>query len=214
MKKRILLVDDHQMFLDGLIEILSQDSDIQIVGAAKNGIEAMNLLKETEVDILISDISMPLMNGEELLLHTKKEYPHIKVILLTMDDSGKAITKLIEGGADSYLFKNSSKEELLHAIDKIATGEQFFGSQIQKALLDNIVPNRKQITMNEVRESLTEREKQILVMIADEFTQSEIAEKLFISPNTVVYHKRKLMLLLEVKSVAGLVRKAAELDLI
>ncbi len=214
MKTRLLLVDDHQMFLDGLVEILSKEVKYDIVGTAKNGQEAITVLKNTAVDIVITDVSMPIMDGEELLNSIRDQFQHVRVIMLTMDDSGKRISRLIRGGADSYLFKNASKEELIEAIDHVARGEQFFNARIQRSILDEMVPNRKVEQLNHLKEELTDREKQILVMISQEFTQQEIADKLFISPNTVVYHKRKLMLLLDVKSVAGLVRKSAEMGLI
>ena len=213
-KIKLLLVDDHQMFLDGLVGIFSQESEVEIIGVAKNGVEALEVLKLHSVDVIISDVSMPEMDGEQLLQITKKEYPSTKTIMLTMHDSGDKIAALIKGGADSYLYKNASKDELLEAIRVVASGEQFFSAKIQKALLDNIVPGRKADKLEDVRDSLTEREKEVLIMIAQEYTPSEIAEKLFISSNTVIYHKRKLMLLLDVKSVAGLVRKAVEMKLL
>lgn len=214
MKTRLLLVDDHQMFLDGLVEILSKEVNYELVGTAKNGREALELISTKTIDIVITDVSMPVMDGEELLKQIREHFSKIRVIMLTMDDSGKRISKLIRCGADSYLFKNASKEELIEAIDHVAGGEQFFNARIQRSILDNIVPDRKTDELHKVKEELTEREKQILIMTSQEFTQQEIAEKLFISPNTVVYHKRKLMLLLDVKSVAGLVRKSAEMGLI
>ncbi len=214
MKTKILLVDDHQMFLDGLVEILSKEESYEIVGTAKNGKEALIALKNIHIDIVITDVSMPVMDGEELLKLIRDRHQGIQVIMLTMDDSGKRISKLIRGGANSYLFKNASKEELIEAINHVAKGEQFFNARIQRSLLDNIVPDRKTNQLYNIKENLTHREKQILIMIAQEFTQQEIADQLFISPNTVVYHKRKLMLLLDVKSVAGLVRKTAEMDLL
>ena len=214
MKIKLLLVDDHQMFLDGLNEILSKEEKYELVGTAKNGKEALAFLEHHSVDIVITDVSMPLMNGEELLGNIRERFNDVRVIMLTMDDSGKRITKLIRGGADSYLFKNASKEELIEAIDHVSAGEQFFNARIQQAIMDNIVPERKANKLRNIKDELTEREKQILIMISKEYTQQEIAEKLFISSNTVVYHKRKLMLLLEVKSVAGLVRKSAEMGLL
>jgi DNA-binding NarL/FixJ family response regulator len=214
MKTRLLLVDDHQMFLDGLVEILSKEVQYDIVGTAKNGQEAISILQREAVDIVITDVSMPVMDGEELLNSIREQFKHVRVIMLTMDDSGKRISRLIRGGADSYLFKNASKEELIEAINHVARGEQFFNARVQRSILDDMVPNRKVEQLNHLKEELTDREKQILVMISQEFTQQEIADKLFISPNTVVYHKRKLMLLLDVKSVAGLVRKSAEMGLI
>lgn len=214
MKIKLLLVDDHQMFLDGLKEILSKEEKYELVGTAKNGQEALSILEDNAVDIVITDVSMPVMDGEELLTKVREQFKDVRVIMLTMDDSGKRIAKLIRGGADSYLFKNASKEELMEAIDHVSTGEQFFNARIQRAILDNIVPERKANKLQNIKDEFTEREKQILIMISKEYTQQEIADKLFISPNTVVYHKRKLMLLLDVKSVAGLVRKSAEMGLI
>lgn len=214
MKTKILLVDDHQLFLDGLVEILSTDHEIEVTGIAHNGKEALQFLEHHEVDIMISDISMPEIGGAELLLTTKMQYPMIKTIILSMEDNGTEIAKLLRDGADSYMVKNVSKQELLDGIDKVRKGEQYVSPQIQKALLDSILTTKAEFKAEEIRENLTDREKQILVMIAQEFTQTEIAEKLFISPNTVVYHKRKLMMMLEVKSAAGLVRKAAEMNLI
>lgn len=214
MKTRLLLVDDHQMFLDGLVEILSKEANYEIVGTAKNGQEAISILKNQSADIVITDVSMPIMDGEELLNSIRNQFKNVRVIMLTMDDSGKRIAKLIRGGADSYLFKNASKEELIEAIDHVARGEQFFNARVQRSILDDMVPNRKAEQLNHLKEELTDREKQILVMISQEFTQQEIADQLFISPNTVVYHKRKLMILFDVKSVAGLVRKSVEMGLI
>lgn len=214
MKTRLLLVDDHQMFLDGLTEILSKEENYELVATAKNGQEALSILVKEEINIVITDVSMPIMDGEELLNKIRNQFKDVRVIMLTMDDSGKRISRLIRSGADSYLFKNASKEELIEAIDHVARGEHFFNARIQRSILDNIVPDRKLEQIHKVKEGLTEREKQILIMISQEFTQQEIAEQLFISPNTVVYHKRKLMLLLNVKSVAGLVRKSAEMGLL
>lgn len=202
------------MFLDGLVEILSKEAHYDIVSTAKNGQEAIAILKNEAIDIVITDVSMPIMDGEELLTSIRDQFKNVRVIVLTMDDSGKRISKLIRGGADSYLFKNASKEELIEAIDLVSRGEQFFNLRVQRSILDDMVPNRKVEQLNHLKEELTDREKQILVMISQELTQQEIADQLFISPNTVVYHKRKLMLLLDVKSVAGLVRKSAEMGLI
>lgn len=214
MKTKLLLVDDHQLFLDGLREILASDERLEVKGIANSGEEALNFLQFTKVDIVLTDISMPGIGGEELLRLIKSNHPSIKTIVLSMEENGVIIARLLRNGATSYLVKNVSRDELFEAIDAVKKGEQFLSPKIQKVLLDSIVSTRQEIKSEEIRASLTEREKQILVMIAQEMTQTEIAEKLFISPNTVVYHKRKLMLLFDVKSMAGLVRKAAELDLI
>ena len=214
MKTSLLLVDDHQMFIDGIAEILANHPKYHVARTANNGKEALTILQKQAIDIVVADVTMPVMGGEELLKQIKTHYPSTKVIMVTMVDQGKQISKLIRGGAESYLFKDATKAELLEALDHVSAGETFFNARIQKALLEQIVPVRKANALHQLKEQLTEREQQILQMIAQEFTQEEIANQLAISPNTVVYHKRKLMLLLEVKSAVGLVRKSAEMGLL
>ena len=131
-----------------------------------------------------------------------------------MHYDGKTISEIIKIGARGYLPKDADKKELLEAIRGVATGDTYFGDRAKRAVLNDLIPVKEQQKMESFAAQLTDREKEILVLIAEENTQEEIAEKLFISSSTVVYHKRKLMAMLEVKGTAGLVRKAGEMGLL
>lgn len=211
----VLLVDDHSLFLIGVAGILSQEQEIRVCGTAISGKEALGFLQHNHVDVVISDIAMPGMNGEELLRQIKNCYPRVKVILLSMYENPKDIVALLKAGADSYLPKCVSKEELLTAILSVFKNQTYYPPRIRQIVFDYSIHGRlgARVEPFDSPDRLTEREKDVLRLIALEYSQNEIARKLFISVNTVVYHKRKLMVLLNVKSVAGLTRKAMEMKL-
>ena len=211
---RVLLVDDHTMFLNGLSVLLKKEKDIELVGAVETGLLALKTIREEPIDVLISDLSMPGMSGQELLKEIGTNHPDICFLALSMHYDGKTISEIIELGARGYLPKDADKKELLAAIRTVASGETHFGERAKRAVLENLIPLKEQHKKESVADQLTDREKEILILIAEEHTQEEIAEKLFISSSTVVYHKRKLMALLEVKGTAGLVRKAGEMGLL
>lgn len=211
---KILIVDDHTMFLNGLASLLKKEKDIELIGTAETGLLAIQFIKEHNIDVVISDLSMPGMSGQELLQKIQLNYPDVKFIALSMHYDGKTISEIIKIGARGYLPKDADKKELLEAIRGVATGDTYFGDRAKRAVLKDLIPVKEQQKMESFAAQLTDREKEILVLIAEENTQEEIAEKLFISSSTVVYHKRKLMAMLEVKGTAGLVRKAGEMGLL
>ena len=211
---KILIVDDHTMFLNGLASLLKKEKDIELIGTAETGLLAIQFIKEHNIDVVISDLSMPGMSGQELLQKIQLNYPDVKFIALSMHYDGKTISEIIKIGARAYLPKDADKKELLEAIRGVATGDTYFGDRAKRAVLNDLIPVKEQQKMESFAAQLTDREKEILVLIAEENTQEEIAEKLFISSSTVVYHKRKLMAMLEVKGTAGLVRKAGEMRLL
>ncbi|MBT4774741.1 MAG: response regulator transcription factor [Crocinitomicaceae bacterium] len=211
---KILIVDDHTMFLNGLASLLKKEKDIELIGTAETGHLAIQFIKEHNIDVVISDLSMPGMSGQELLQKIQLNYPDVKFIALSMHYDGKTISEIIKIGARGYLPKDADKKELLEAIRGVATGDTYFGDRAKRAVLNDLIPVKEQQKMESFAAQLTDREKEILVLIAEENTQEEIAEKLFISSSTVVYHKRKLMAMLEVKGTAGLVRKAGEMGLL
>ncbi|MDG2331481.1 MAG: response regulator transcription factor [Flavobacteriales bacterium] len=211
---KILIVDDHTMFLNGLASLLKKEKDIELIGTAETGLLAIQFIKEHNIDVVISDLSMPGMSGQELLQKIQLNYPDVKFIALSMHYDGKTISEIIKIGARGYLPKDADKKELLEAIRGVATGDTYFGDRAKRAVLNDLIPVKEQQKMESFAAQLTDREKEILVLIAEENTQEEIAEKLFISSSTVVYHKRKLMAMLEVKGTAGLVRKAGEMGLL
>jgi DNA-binding NarL/FixJ family response regulator len=204
---KIFIADDHQIFIDGISSLLTSVEDLEIVGSANNGQELLDALKTVPVDLVLLDVNMPVMDGKEALQNIIKEYPNIKVLMLTMHDSALQIEKLMKAGAHGYLLKNTGKDELTAAITALMKGEQFYSQAVSQKIMDGMM--RKQNQSNTVGEvELTPREKEVLTEIANELTTSEIAEKLCISPHTVESHRKNLISKLQVRGASGLVKYA------
>ncbi|WP_431241921.1 response regulator [Flavobacterium sp. P21] len=212
MKKiNLLIADDHTMFLQGIVSLLEQESEINIVGKAVNGIEALEKIKTENPDLVILDISMPEMDGIELSKILKKDFPQVKILVVSTHSNVKIISRLIRIGVNGYLLKNAEKSELLKAIQTIASGENYFSEETEEKHLANHLKIEKQVS---ILTELSSREKEILVLIAHEYNTAEIAEKTFISLNTVNTHRRNLLSKLNAKNTAGLVKYAVENGLV
>jgi DNA-binding NarL/FixJ family response regulator len=210
-KIKILIADDHTMFLQGIISLLEQEPNIEIVGKAVNGLEALQVIEQIPVDLLILDISMPEMDGIELSKILKKKFSAIKILVVSTHSNVSLISRLIRIGVNGYLLKNAEKAELLKAINKIASGDNYFSEETEEKHLSNNLRIEKQVsTLTE----LSSREKEILVLIAHEYNTAEIAEKTFISLNTVNTHRKNLLSKLNAKNTAGLVKYAVENGLV
>jgi len=197
----ILLVDDHQIIIDGLLLLINSVEGMKVIGDANNGKEAIELLKVLDADVVLMDIDMPVMNGIDATKAIKDQAGKTKVIILSMHCESGMVKELIEIGADGYLLKNASKEELIQAITKVADGKQYFATDVTLSLLNNDKP---QLQSN-LEIELTKRETEILKLIADGFSNKEIGEQLFISHRTVDTHRTNLMKKLEVNNIAGLI---------
>ena len=199
----IIIADDHQIVIDGLKSLLIQQPHIKVVGEASNGKEALDLIEKTKVDIAVLDISMPEMNGVEATKIIKKEYPEVKILILTMHDGSEFIHELVEIGANGYILKNRGTEEFVEALETIANGEEYIKGQVLNTLLKAVRKPRQKV-------QFTKREKDVLRLIIDEHTTSEISAKLHIANSTVETHRRNLIEKTGVKSSLGLVRYAME----
>ncbi|RZJ54735.1 MAG: response regulator transcription factor [Flavobacterium sp.] len=210
-KIKILIADDHTMFLQGIISLLEQEPNIEVIGKAINGLEALEIIEKQAVDLLILDISMPEMDGIELSKILKKKYPAIRILVVSTHSNVSIISRLIRIGVNGYLLKNAEKAELLEAINTIASGDNYFSEETEEKHLSNNLRIEKQVsTLTE----LSSREKEILVLIAHEYNTAEIAEKTFISLNTVNTHRKNLLSKLNAKNTAGLVKYAVENGLV
>lgn len=208
-KIKIIIADDHKIFLAGLSALLSEIESIDIISTAHNGDEVLKLLDQNIVDLVITDINMPVMDGIRLSREIKKKYPHVKVIALTMHNEGNIISAMLKKGIAGYVLKDAGKEELLEAINTVHKGGTYFTEEIKLNLFQSLIPG-KQVKSNSSLIELSEREQQILRLIAEEHTQQQIADKLFISPHTVIFHRRKLLYKFDVKNTAGLIKSAME----
>ncbi|KAF2343102.1 response regulator transcription factor [Flavobacterium tistrianum] len=210
-KIKLLIADDHTMFLQGIISLLEQEQNITIVGKAINGIEALEIVKKEDIDFIILDISMPEMDGIELSKILKKNHPTTKILIVSTHSNVMIISRLIRIGVNGYLLKNAEKEDLLKAINTIASGENYFAEELEEKHFINSTKIEKQISN---LTELSSREKEILILIAQEYNTAEIAEKTFISLNTVNTHRRNLLSKLNAKNTAGLVKYAVENGLV
>lgn len=198
---KIVIVDDHQLIIDGMKALLNEETGIKVVGEASNGKEALNLLQLIEADMVLLDIDMPVMDGIETAKHIRKQWPQMTIIILSMHAEQGLVKNLIEIGANGYLLKNSSREEVVKAIYQVNKGERYFSTEVTLSLL-----NSTGATINQKnRVNLTDREAEILTLIAEGFTNKEIGDQLFISHRTVDTHRTNLMKKLEVNNLAGLI---------
>lgn len=201
---RILLVDDHQIVLDGVKALLDDLDGFDCVATANNGQKALDLLKVFDIDVILMDIDMPVMNGMEATKAVKRDFPNVKVISLTQHSERGMVKQLLACGSDGYLLKNIDQDELAMAIRKVNGGQNYFSSEVTMSLACKAV--EKSSTGADVE--ITEREIEILTLIAEGFSSKQIGEKLFISSRTVDTHRTNLMNKLDIHNIAGLIRFA------
>ncbi len=208
-KINVAIIDDHKVFADGVKLILSTEDKIRVVAVTNSHIELLEALQNFSVNVLITDINMPNYSGFKLVSEITEKYPNTKTLALSMHDETSVVSKILKAGAIGYLLKDTDKEELIQAVYKIANGEKYYSNSIKEALLDNLSKNENEISKFNIK--LSEREIEVLMLIAKGLTQQEVADKLFISPHTVVFHKRNLLSKLNAKNAIELIQKAIDL---
>lgn len=214
---RIIIVDDHPIFIDGLSNLLLQEPNIEVVGAAHNGKELLDKLHTVNADIILLDINMPVMDGIETAKNIQSQFPDIKVIMLTMYDEPGFIKECLDNGAKGYILKNIDKEDLLKAIDSVAEGKAYFDPNIHEKMLLSFHHKSKEEKLSPnhtLVEQLTQREKEVLQLIAIGLTSIEIGEKLYISKNTVETHRKNLLIKLNAKNTPALLKIAYEVGVV
>ena len=208
---RLAIADDHQMVIDGLKSLLGEDKKMVIVLEGRNGEEIKSGITNHDIDVLLTDIKMPICDGLQLTQWIKTNYKDTKVIALSMFHSTSLIKKMLKAGVDGYILKNTGKEELFMSIYTVLKGQPYFSSDISEKVMRSMMSGQKEDEQSEVLPiSLTRRELEILELIVDEHTGPEIAKKLFISINTVETHRKNLLHKLKVKNTAGLVKYALQ----
>jgi DNA-binding NarL/FixJ family response regulator len=208
---RVILADDHRLFLEGLTELIGKMPGIQVVATAINGAEVMNHLRALTADVAVLDVHMPVAGGLVTTRLIREKYPRTGVLVLTMSDEPATIRAVLEAGAAGYVLKTAEKGEFEEAIRQVAAGQMYLGAEVTAGLAgsyrdDQLPPTRS----NGVAEAeiLSEREKEIATLVAKGLCSQEIAKNLFISTTTVDTHRRNLMQKLGLKNVAGVVRYA------
>jgi DNA-binding NarL/FixJ family response regulator len=209
---KIIIADDHQMFIDGIKSLLVNENDIKVIGEALNGKQVLSLLEKELADIVLLDVNMPEMDGIEATKLIKQKYATVKILMLTMYNNQEFVFGLMNAGASGYILKNTGRKELLEAIQAVNDGKTFYSKEVTETILQNFAkkPGEKKIEAAH----LTDREKDVLKLIAQEYNTQEIASQLFISANTVETHRKNLLSKLQAKNIAGLVKFAIQTGLV
>lgn len=206
----VLIIDDHQLIIDGLKSLLQDEKDIVFAGGANSMDEALAFVKENHVDVALADINMPGGSGIETTRQLKELKPDIKVLALTMHEDVNMITQMAEAGASGYILKRTNMNEVLEAIRTVYENGSYLGRDVQSILMENFRLNQPQSINQNGNEParLSGREREILNLIAREFSNQDIANKLFISERTVETHRRNIFTKTKTKTIVGLIRYA------
>lgn len=207
---RYAIADDHKIFRQGLKLALGDDPKIKCIGEAEDGQKLLDLLKTQKADVALVDLKMPVMDGIEVTKEIRQLYPDLKVLILTMFDDEHFILHLMEAGANGYLVKNADPQEIKAAIHAAHETGYYFSDMVSSILLKNVVQKNK--VAPEFREAvkLNEKEVEVLKLICQEYTTSEIAERVFLSPRTVEGLRAGLLEKIGVRNTAGLVMYAVK----
>lgn len=209
----IIIVDDHALFREGLAFVLAQIKNFSVIGEAGNGIELLELLKQIKPQIILMDISMPEMDGIQTTQLVLSKFPNMRIITLSSYDQEVYYYKMIKAGVMGFVQKTSGKKELEEAINTVYKGENYFPKELLRKLIFNVA-NRGENHLNISQISISKREKEVLQLICQGYSNNEIAENLFISPKTVDNHRTNLLSKTQTKNSAHLVMFAIQNKLI
>jgi len=209
---RILIADDHSVVRQGLRSLFQSAREFSVVEEASDGEEAVRLVEERQPDIAVIDISMPKLNGIEATRVIKRSNPPTKVLILTIHEAEEYVYQMICAGANGYVLKNATKKELFEAVRAVAAGERFFSPGISKLIIEEFIKRAQQqeAPSPSLKQILTQREIEVLRLIAQGCTNRQIAEQLFISVRTVNTHRTNIMKKLNIHNTAELVRYAIQ----
>jgi two-component system, NarL family, response regulator NreC len=213
-KVRIVIADDHTILREGLRSLLSSNPSFEIVGEAEDGREAIKCVEKFKPDLILTDLSMPRMNGMEAIKEIKRESPTTKVLVLTVHRAEEYILATFRAGADGYLLKDSTHAELVMAVKKVLSGKHYISPEISEKVIEGYLDGRRTLKTKSSWETLTQREREILKLIAEGYKSKGIADDLCISVKTVEKHRANLMEKLDLHSIQALTAFAIERGLV
>lgn len=213
-KIRVLLAEDHTIVRKGLRSLLEGIGSIEVIGEAEDGREAVKQVQQLRPDVVLMDIAMPLLNGLEATRQIKKQFPEVKVLILTMHTNQEYITQILRAGASGYLVKRAAPTELVSAIQIVYRGESFLSSTIAGTVIDGYIRHAESVGETDRYDKLTDREREVLQLIAEGHSTPDIAALLYISEKTARAHRANLMDKLDLHSTAELTQYAIRKGLI
>ena len=215
-KKRIIIIDDHPLFREGIKAIIQSDSRYEVVGEAGTASQGLKLVKELKVDLTVVDISLPDLSGFDLIRSIIKYSGDIRILVVSMHSKVDYIVKAFQAGAVGYLTKESASDMLTQGIEHTLKGEYFMDTSVSQQVIKKLarLPENKPVAVLEGYDALTPREQEIMVLVTNGMSSKKIAEKLYISPKTVENHRSRIMRKLNVSNVIDLARHAAKIGLV
>ncbi len=213
-KKKVLIADDHALVREGIVAFLKLCDDIEVIGEASDGIEAIEKARKLRPDIIIMDINMPKLGGLETTVEIKKMYPDTKVLVLTQYEDREYISRFLKAGVSGYLLKKAVGSDLITALKAIGRGELYLYSSIAAEVVAGYLPGEKHPEIEDPYEKLSDREKQVLRLIAEGYTHKEVADMLNISVKTVIAHQTNIGEKLDIHTRAGLIKFAIQKGII
>lgn len=213
-RHKVVIAEDHTILREGLRALLSAASDLEVVGEAADGRQAIRLVKELRPDLILTDLSMPKMNGVEAIREIKRRAPDTKVLALTVHKAEEFILEVLQAGADGYILKDASSKELTLAIKSVLGGKRYLSPSVSQMVIEGYLEGRKSMPSSSPWDTLTKREREILKLIAEGHKNKEIADYLYISVKTVEKHRANLMKKLDLHSAAALTAYAMERGLV
>ena len=207
MKVRILLADDHQIMREGLKALLGRRTSIEVIAEAENGIQALSIARKERPDVIVMDIAMPDINGIEVTRQLKSELPDIKIIALSMHSDRRFVSEILKAGASAYVLKHAAFEDLEKAIKAVMIGRTFLSADILESVVNDYVSQLSSSEYDAYRQ-LSDRERQVLQLLAEGNSTKEIAFKLHVSVKTIESHRQNIMNKLGIRTLAGLTKFA------
>jgi len=213
-KVRIVIAEDHTILREGLKSLLSSNPDFEIIGEAEDGREAIRCVEKFKPDLILMDLSMPRINGLDAIKEIKKRFSETKILVLTVHKTEEYILASLKSGADGYILKDSTHAELVLAVKNVLSGKHYISPGISEKVIEGYLEGKKTLKRKSSWETLTQREREILKLIAEGYKNKEIGDYLCISPKTVEKHRANLMGKLDLHSVSALTAFAMEKELI
>ena len=213
-KKKILIVEDHTILREGLKALLTTNPDIEIAGEAGDGREAICLVEKLDPDLVMMDLSMPRMDGMQAIREIKRRWPKTKILALTAHKTEEYILTTLKAGADGYLLKDATYQEMMTAVRSVLSGKRYLSPGISERVIEGYLEGKQTVKVQGAWDNLTTREREVLKLIAEGYRNKEIADLLVISPKTVEKHRANLMIKLNFHNVSEVTAYAIEKGLV
>lgn len=212
--KKVVIAEDHKLFRDGLKSMLSSRNDLDVVGEAQDGLEAIRCVKHNKPDLLLLDLSMPRLSGISVMKDIKSQFPKVKILALTIHESDQYVLEAFEAGADGYCIKDAGRDELMVAINSVLEGKTYISPGIADNVLEGYLEENKRLKTKTAWDTVTRREREVLKLLAEGYLNKEIAEFLHISVKTVEKHRANIMNKLDLHNASTLTAYAIEKGLV